>query len=50
MFKKQVCELKKCCNNDWTPSCQSNSKFNVTGVAWFEYCPYCGKRIKVVEK
>lgn len=34
---------------DYKPSCEPNSVFNVAGVGWFNYCPYCGKKIKVVE-
>ena len=36
-------------NSEWKPSCEPNSTYNVFGVAWFRKCPYCGKRIKVVE-
>ena len=36
-------------NNEWKPSCEPNSTYNVFGVAWFKRCPYCGKKIKVVE-
>lgn len=36
-------------NNEWKPSCEPNSTYNVFGVAWFRKCPYCGKKIKVVE-
>ena len=36
-------------NSEWKPSCEPNSIYNVFGVAWFRKCPYCGKRIKVVE-
>ena len=34
-------------NNEWKPSCEPNSTYNVFGVAWFRRCPYCGKKIKV---
>lgn len=45
-----VCEWKSTqINNEWKPSCEPNSTYNVFGVAWFKRCPYCGKRIKVVE-
>lgn len=45
-----VCEWKsKKINNEWELSCKPNSTYNVFGVAWFKRCPYCGKRIKVVE-
>ena len=33
---------------DWQPSCETNSVYNVSGVGWFKYCPYCGKKIKIV--
>lgn len=36
-------------NNEWKTSCEPNSAYNVFGVAWFKRCPYCGKKIKVVE-
>ena len=36
-------------NSEWKPSCEPNSTYNVFGVAWFRKCPYCGKKIKVVE-
>lgn len=36
-------------NNEWKPSCEPNSTYNVFGVAWFRKCPYCGKKIKVVD-
>ena len=35
-------------NNEWKPSCEPNSTYNVFGVAWFRKCPYCGKKIKIV--
>ena len=45
-----VCEWKSGkSNDDWKPSCEPNSTYNVFGVAWFRKCPYCGKKIKVVE-
>ena len=45
-----VCEWKSTqINNEWNPSCEPNSTYNVFGVAWFRRCPYCGKKIKVVE-
>ena len=45
-----VCEWKSTqINNEWKPSCEPNSTYNVFGVAWFRKCPYCGKKIKVVE-
>ena len=45
-----VCEWKSTqINNEWEPSCKPNSTYNVFGVAWFNMCPYCGKKIKVVE-
>lgn len=45
-----VCEWKSVkLNYEWKPSCESNSTYNVCGVAWFKRCPYCGKKIKVVE-
>ena len=46
----EVCEWKSTqINNEWKPSCEPNSTYNVFGVAWFKRCPYCGKKIKVVE-
>ena len=45
-----VCEWRSTqINNEWKPSCEPNSTYNVFGVAWFKRCPYCGKKIKVVE-
>ena len=45
-----VCEwIKQYKNYDWQPSCETNSVYNVAGVGWFKFCPYCGKKIKVVE-
>ena len=45
-----MCEWKSTqINNEWKPSCEPNSTYNVFGVAWFKRCPYCGKKIKVVE-
>ena len=45
-----VCEWKSTqINNEWKPSCEPNSTYNVFGVAWFKRCPYCGKKIKVVD-
>ena len=45
-----VCEWKSTqINNEWKPSCEPNSTYNVFGIAWFKRCPYCGKKIKVVE-
>ena len=47
--KDDVCEWKSTqINNEWKPSCEPNSTYNVFGVAWFRKCPYCGKKIKVV--
>lgn len=46
---KNMCEWKNYKKYDWKPSCETNSVYNVVGVGWFKYCPYCGKRIKVVE-
>ena len=38
-----VCEWKTTqINNEWKPSCEPNSTYNVFGVAWFKRCPYCG--------
>lgn len=48
--KDDVCEWRLTqINNEWKPSCEPNSTYNVFGVAWFKRCPYCGKKIKVVE-
>ena len=45
-----MCEWKSTqINNEWKPSCEPNSTYNVFGVAWFKRCPYCGKKIKVVK-
>ena len=45
-----VCEWKSTqINNEWKPSCEPNSTYNVFGVAWFKRCPFCGKKIKVTE-
>ena len=45
-----VCEWKSVkLNYEWKPSCEPNSTYNVCGVSWFKRCPYCGKKIKVVE-
>ena len=53
---KQGCVTDYCCewksgksNDEWKPSCEPNSTYNVFGVAWFRKCPYCGKKIKVVD-
>ena len=49
--KDDVCEwISTQINNEWKPSCEPNSTYNVFGVAWFRKCPYCGKKIKVVDK
>ena len=46
-----VCEWRSTqINNEWKPSCEPNSTYNVFGVAWFKRCPYCGKKINVVDK
>ena len=48
--KDGVCEWKAGkSNGEWQPNCEPNSTYNVFGVAWFRKCPYCGKKIKVVE-
>ena len=45
-----VCEWKAGkSNGEWQPNCETNSTYNVFGVAWFRKCPYCGKKIKVVD-
>ena len=45
-----VCEWKsKKINNEWELSCKPNSTYNVFGVAWFKRCPYCGKKVKVIQ-
>lgn len=45
-----VCEwIKQYKTYDWKPSCETNSVYNVAGVVWFKHCPFCGKKIKVVE-
>lgn len=45
--QNDVCEWKSTqINNEWKPSCEPNSTYNVFGVAWFKRCPYCGKKIK----
>lgn len=45
-----VCEwIKQYKTYDWTPSCETNSVYNVAEVVWFKYCPFCGKKIKVME-
>lgn len=45
-----LCEwIKQYKNYDWQPSCETNSVYNVAGVGWFKFCPYCGKKIMVVE-
>ena len=47
---EQVCVWKPGkASDNWCPSCEPNSTFTVSGVAWFRKCPYCGKKIKVVE-
>lgn len=53
---KNVGEIEEFCewrntgiSDEWKPSCSPNGTYNVFGVAWFKRCPYCGKRIKVVE-
>ena len=45
-----VCEWKPGkVNDEWHPECDPNAIYNVFGVTWFKRCPYCGKRINVVE-
>lgn len=48
---EEVCEWRMPNDNadEWTPSCETNATYNVFGVAWFKYCPYCNRKIKVVE-
>lgn len=49
-ISEQVCEWKPGkVGDDWNPGCEPNSTYTVWGVAWFRKCPYCGKKIKVVE-
>ena len=48
-YNNDVCEwVSSGISDEWKPSCEPNSTYNVFGVAWFKYCPYCGKRMKVV--
>ena len=45
-----VCEWKAIgANDNWSTSCDKNSTHYAFGVAWFNRCPYCGRKIKVVE-
>lgn len=45
-----VCEWKAIgANDNWSTGCDKNSTHNVFGVAWFNRCPYCGRKIKLVE-
>lgn len=48
---EEVCEWRMLNDNadEWAPSCEKSSTYNVFGVAWFKYCPYCDKKINVVE-
>ena len=44
-----VCEWKAIgANDNWSTSCDKNSTHNVFGVAWFNRCPYCGRKLKIV--
>lgn len=43
-----VCEWKAIgANDNWATSCYPNATHNVFGVAWFEKCPYCGRKLKI---
>ena len=46
----EVCEWR---NNgisgEWNTTCKPNPMHVQYGVAFFKFCPYCGKKIKVVE-
>ena len=35
-------------NHEWKPACKPNSVHLTFGVSRYKYCPYCGKRLKVV--
>ena len=48
-WEAECCEWKSVSCDNWKPSCETNSTYNVFGVAWFRRCPYCGKPIKIVE-
>lgn len=44
-----VCEWKSIgASDNWSTSCDKNSTHNVFGVAWFNRCPYCGRKLKIV--
>ena len=48
-WEADCCEWKSVSCDNWKPSCETNSTYNVFGVAWFRRCPYCGKPIKISE-
>ena len=48
-WEADCCEWKNVSCDNWKPSCETNSTYNVFGVAWFRRCPYCGKPIKISE-
>ena len=44
-----VCEWKAIgANDNWSTSCDKNSTHYAFGVAWFNRCPYCGRKLKIV--
>lgn len=45
--KPQECEWKNVDSGHWNPSC--GGEYNVAGVAWFKYCPYCKRKIKLIK-
>ena len=50
---EDVCEWKKVFDDDidseYKPLCTYDGFIEITGYFDYAYCPYCGKKIKVVE-
>ena len=52
-YNNEVCEWKITFNKDihreYKPLCSEDGFIDITGYFDYKYCPYCGKKIKVVE-
>ena len=52
-YNNEVCEWKITFNKDihreYKPLCSEDGFIDMTGYFDYKYCPYCGKKIKVVE-